>query len=158
MLLKIQYTVLLFVFLSANFSSYKYAPHFPVNKDEVIYHVLVRSFYDSDGDGIGDLNGLRMKLDYLQELGITCLLLFPICKSDYYHNYFSGDFYAIDPEYGTTDNYIQLVKEIHRRGMKIYIDMETQYVTDDHPWFANSYKNPSSPYTRYILYRDSANA
>ena len=157
MLLKIQCSVFLFFFLSANFSSQEEAAHLPVNNDEVIYHVFVRSFYDSNGDGIGDLNGLRIKLDYLQELGITSLLLLPVCKSDYYHNYFSGDFYSIDPEYGTMKDYIQLVKEIHRRGMKIYIDMETQYVTDDHPWFADSYKNPSSRYSRYILYRDSAN-
>jgi alpha-amylase len=157
MLLKTQYCVLLCLFLSADCSAHKKPAYSPGTNNEVIYHVFVRSFYDSNGDGIGDLNGLGMKLDYLQDLGITSILLLPICKSDYYHNYFSADFFAIDPEYGTMTDYLRLVKDVHRRGMKIYLDMETQYVTDDHPWFADSYKNPSSPYSNYILYRDAAN-
>lgn len=126
------------------------------DKPEVIYHVFQRSFYDSDGDEHGDLNGLREKLDYLQDLGVTSILMVPLYESVYYHNYFSSDFKKIDPKYGTIDDYLQLVKEIHRRGMKIYMDMETQYVTEDHPWYKDSYKNPSSPYSDYILYQDSA--
>ncbi len=126
------------------------------DKPEVIYHVFQRSFYDSDGDQHGDLNGLREKLDYLQELGITSILMVPLYESVYYHNYFSSNFKKIDPKYGTMDDYLKLVKEIHRRGMKIYMDMETQYVTEDHPWYKDSYNNLSSPYSNYILYQDSA--
>jgi alpha-amylase len=125
--------------------------------DEVIYHVFQRSFFDSNGDNHGDLNGLRLKLGYLQQLGVTAIQLTPLYESMYYHNYFATDFYKIDPRYGTMHDYLRLVKEIHRRGMKIYLDMETQYVASDHPWFRDSYKNPSSKYSDYIVYTDKTN-
>src|SRR5690606_25793302 len=83
------------------------------------------------------------------------ILMTPLYESVYYHNYYSSDFEAIDPTYGTQDEYVELVKDIHRRGMKIYMDMETQYVTEDHPWYADSYGNPESPYSEYILYDDA---
>lgn len=121
-----------------------------------MYHVVQRSFYDSNGDLNGDLNGIREKLDYLQELGVTSILMLPLYESVYYHNYFASDFKKIDPKFGTTEDYINLVKEIHRRGMKIYMDMETQYVTEDHPWYKDSYGNPASPFSDYITYDDSA--
>lgn len=124
---------------------------------EVMYHVFQRSFFDSDGDGHGDLAGMQQKLDYLQDLGVNALLLLPLYQSEYYHNYFATDFEAIDKEYGTKEEFIDLVKEVHRRGMKIYMDMETQYVTEDHLWWKESYGNPSSPYSDYIVYNDSAN-
>jgi len=127
------------------------------SKGEIIYHLFQRSFYDSNGDGIGDLNGIRQKLDYLQELGVTSILLLPLYESVYYHNYFAVDFGKIDPEFGTMQDYINLVKEIHRRGMKIYMDMEMQYVTEDQLWWKDSYGNPKSKYSSYILYNDSAN-
>src|SRR5690606_18975602 len=92
--------------------------------DEIIYHVFQRSFYDSDGDSHGDLAGLTEKLDYLRELGVTAILLTPLYESVYYHNYFSSDFEKIDPAYGDQTTYLSLVREIHRRGMKIYMDME----------------------------------
>lgn len=125
--------------------------------NEVIYHVVQRSFYDSNGDLQGDLNGLREKLDYLQELGITSVLLLPLYESEYYHNYFSGDFEKIDPEFGSKEDYFNLVKELHRRGMKLYMDMETQYVTEDHIWFKDSYKNPKSQYSDYLIYNGPDN-
>ncbi len=123
---------------------------------EVVYHVVQRSFYDSNGDNNGDLNGLLQKLDYLQDLGITSIQLLPLYQSAFYHNYFSDDFYKIDSTLGTMKDYISLVKEIHRRGMKIYMDMETQYVTEDHPWYKDSYNNLNSPYSDFILWKDSA--
>lgn len=123
---------------------------------EVIYHVVQRSFYDSNGDQNGDLKGLREKLDYLQELGVTSILMLPLYESPYYHNYFADDFEKIDPKLGTMQDYLDLVKEIHRRGMKIYMDMETQYVTEDHLWYKDSYGNLSSPYSDYIAYDDNA--
>lgn len=127
-----------------------------VPSDEVIYHVFQRSFYDSNGDSHGDLEGLTEKLGYLQELGVTAILLTPLYESVYYHNYFSSDFEKIDPTYGDKAAYLSLVQEIHRRGMKIYMDMETQYVTEDHLWWRDSYGNPASPYSDYIIYNDSA--
>lgn len=124
---------------------------------EVIYHVFQRSFFDSNGDRIGDLNGIRLKLNYLQELGVTSVLLTPLYQSEFYHNYFATDFEKIDPEYGSMNDYLALVKEIHRRGMKIYQDVEMQYVTHEHPWYANSINNPQSPFSDYVFYDDSLN-
>lgn len=125
-------------------------------KGEVMYHVFQRSFYDSNGDFHGDLNGLKSKLDYLQDLGVTSILLTPLYESQYYHNYYSSNFNVIDPSYGTMADYIALVEDIHARGMKIYMDMETQYVTEDHIWYSDSYGNPASVYSDYILYDDEA--
>lgn len=148
------FIVLLFSSLSTGYSQNKG----PANKDpEVIYHVFQRSFYDSNDDLHGDLNGLREKLGDLQELGVTSIQLLPLYQSDFYHNYFATDFKKIDPRFGTTKDLIDLIKEIHERGMKIYLDMETQYVTEDHLWYKDSYKNPSSPYTPYLVYNGPGN-
>jgi alpha-amylase len=127
-----------------------------VPADEVMYHVFQRSFYDANGDQHGDLKGLREKLGYLQDLGITSILMTPLYESVYYHNYYSSNFDKIDPRYGSMKDYTDLVKEIHKRGMKIYMDMETQYVTEDHPWYKESLNNPSSKFSEYILYDDKA--
>ena len=126
-------------------------------EQQVFYHVFLRSFYDSDGDGQGDLNGLREKLDYLQELGVTAVLLSPLYYSDLYHNYFANDFEKIDPEFGTKADYFSLLKEMHRRGMKLFMDMEIHYVTEDHPWYKDSFRNPASEYSKYIIYNGSNN-
>jgi alpha-amylase len=125
-------------------------------KGEVIYHLMQRSFYDSNGDLQGDLNGLREKLDYLQELGITSILLLPLYEADCYHNYFASNFEKIDPEFGTMQDYLALVREVHKRGMKIYLDMETQYVTEKHAWWKDAVGNPQSPFSDYILFEDAA--
>jgi alpha-amylase len=101
-------------------------------KSELIYHVCQRSFYDSNGDLNGDLNGLRQKLDSLQELGVTTILLLSLYEADCYHNCFANDFEKIDPEFGTIEEYIELVKDIHKRVMKIYINTEIQYFTSKH--------------------------
>jgi glycosidase len=126
------------------------------SKGEIIYHICQRSFYDSNGDGQGDLDGLRSKLDYLHDLGVTSILLMPLYEADCYHNYFASNFEKIDDEFGTMKSYIDLVKEVHRRGMKIYLDMETQYVTDKHVWWKDAVGNLKSPYSNYILFQDEA--
>lgn len=127
------------------------------NQDEVIYHIFLRSFYDSNGDGIGDINGIREKLGYIQKLGATAILVTPIVQSVYYHNYFADNFRKIDSAYGTMQDWINLVKAVHKRGMKIYLDEEFQYVTNRQKWFRDSYKNPASPFSKYVLYKDPAN-
>lgn len=127
----------------------------PKPPNEVIYHVFLRSFYDSNGDLHGDLNGLGQKLDYIQDLGATAILLLPLYEADCYHNYFANDFEKIDAEFGSFDDYITLVKELHKRNMKVYMDMETQYVTDKHIWYEKSLNNLSSPYSSYILFEDA---
>lgn len=124
-------------------------------KGEIIYHVCQRSFYDSNGDLNGDLKGFRQKLDYLQDLGITSILLLPLYEADCYHNYFANDFEKVDPEFGTMEDYIELVKDIHKRGMKIYMDMETQYVTSNHLWWKDAVGNLNSEYSDYILFDDA---
>jgi len=129
----------------------------PESKPEVIYHVVQRSFYDSNGDQHGDFKGLMSKLDYLEDLGVTSILTLPTCESVYYHNYFSGDFEKIDPRFGTMEDWKQLVKEIHKRGMKIYLDLEFQYITEDHIWYKDSYGNPSSKFTDYLVYNEKGN-
>lgn len=124
---------------------------------EVMYHVFQRSFFDSNGDGHGDLKGINQKLDYLQGLGVTTILLTPLYQSDFYHNYFATDFEKIDTEYGTFDDYAALVKAAHFRDIKIYQDVEMQYVTGNHPWFKESYKKPGSKYAGYLYFNDQAN-
>jgi glycosidase len=122
--------------------------------DEVFYQVFERSFRDSNGDRIGDLPGLTAKLDYLQQLGITSILLTPLQPSPYYHNYFATDFKAIDPAYGTMDDYFAFVRAAHARGLKVYLDEEFQYVAEGHPWWRDSIGKPHSKYADYLLWRD----
>ena len=123
---------------------------------EVVYHVFQRSFFDANGDGIGDLRGLKEKLGYLQQLGVTSILLTPLYKSVFYHNYFADDWYAIDPGYGSIKDFTGLARALHVRGMKLYIDMETQYVTDRHPWWTSAVGNLRSPCRDCLLFEDSA--
>ena len=125
--------------------------------NEIIYHVMQRSFYDSDGDLHGDLMGFVEKLDYLKELGVTTILFTPLYESDFYHNYFPINYENIDPEYGTKEDYIRFVKAVHEKGMKFLMDMETQYAQSGNIWFDDSYQNPDSEYSDYIYYSDSLN-
>ncbi|HLT33896.1 MAG TPA: alpha-amylase family glycosyl hydrolase, partial [Aquaticitalea sp.] len=125
--------------------------------NEIIYHVMPRSFYDSNGDLHGDLNGFVEKLDYLKELGVTTILFTPLYESGFYHNYFPTDYYAIDPEYGTKEEYLNFVKAVHAKGLKFLMDMETQYAQGEHIWFADSYKNPDSEFSDFIYYTDTLN-
>jgi glycosidase len=150
--MKFKFLTLLLFICSISFAQKKDK----IIKGEVMYHLFLRSFYDSNGDMHGDLNGLKEKLSYLQNLGITSILLLPIFDADCYHNYFVNDFEKIDPEFGTMQEYILLVKEIHKRGMKIYMDMETQYVTENHLWWKDAVGNLKSPYSDYILFDDTA--
>jgi alpha-amylase len=122
---------------------------------EVIYHVFERSFYDANGDQQGDLRGLRHQLGYLQQLGVTSVLLTPLYASAFYHNYFADDWKKIDPTLGTLRDLTDLARALHSRGMKLYLDMETQYVTDHHAWWHAAVGNLQSPYRSYLLFDDS---
>ncbi|MBK8987042.1 MAG: alpha-amylase [Chloroflexi bacterium] len=108
--------------------------------DAVFYEVFVRSFQDSDGDGVGDINGLIERLDYLQELGVNALWLMPIMESPSYHGYDVVDYYAVDQEYGTADDFRRLMEEAHARDMRVVVDLVLNHTGLDHPWFvaANS--------------------
>jgi len=112
----------------------------------VYYEIFVRSFYDSDGDGTGDLKGVTAKLDYLKELGIGGIWLMPIQASPSYHGYDTTDYYAINPDYGKMDDLKELLSEAHDRGIKIIMDLVVNHTSAEHPWFIDAIDNPDSPY------------
>lgn len=103
--------------------------------DGVYYEVFVRAFADSNEDGIGDIAGLTQKLNYLQELGIKGLWLMPIFLSPSYHGYDVIDYRAINPEYGTMDDFLFLLTEAHARGMRVLLDIPFNHTSSQHPWF-----------------------
>lgn len=129
----------------------------------VFYEIFVRSFYDSDGDGVGDLPGLISKLDYLNDgnpetntdLGITGIWLMPIHVSPSYHGYDVTDYYQVDPEYGTNEDMLKLVEEAHKRGIAIIIDLVLNHTSTQHPWFIESAAAADSPYRDYYLWSDT---
>ncbi len=121
-------------------------PHFI---PRVCYEIFVRSFCDSNGDGIGDLNGVTSKLDYLQDLGIEAIWLTPVHPSPSYHKYDVVDFYAIDPEYGTLDDFKNLLSESHKRGIAVYLDLIVNHTSTLHPWFIEASKGPDNPYREF---------
>ncbi len=121
------------------------------------YHIFVRSFADSDGDQNGDLQGIIERLDYLQSLGVTGILLTPIYPSEFYHNYFADDFYGVDPEFGDMDSYLALVEALHSRDMTLIMDQEIQYVSGQHDWYTSALNNPGSDLDGLALFADEAN-
>jgi glycosidase len=120
----------------------------------VCYEVFVRSFYDSDGDGIGDVNGLTQKLDYInsgdtanqRDLGARCIWLMPVVASPSYHGYDATNYYRVNPQYGSNDDFKRLVAAAHRRGIHVLVDMVLNHVSNEHPMFKDALLNPSSPY------------
>ena len=99
------------------------------------YEIYVRSFYDSNGDGIGDLNGVTAKLDYIKDLGFNGIWLMPINTSSSYHKYNVKDYYEIDPSYGTMDDFKNLINECHKRGIKLIIDLVLNHSASNNSWF-----------------------
>jgi alpha-amylase len=118
----------------------------------VHYEIFVRSFADSNNDGIGDLKGLTSQLDYLQDLGIRGLWLMPIHPSPSYHKYDVTDYYGIHPDYGTLDDFKTLLAEAHRRDIKIIIDLVINHSGSDHPWFQNAISGPDAQYRDYYVW------
>ncbi len=126
----------------------------------VCYEVFVRSFYDSDGDGVGDLNGLIEKLDYINDgdpnaqndLGASCIWLMPITESPSYHGYDVVDYYSVDKEYGTNDDFKRLIEEAHQRGVRVILDLVLNHTSSEHPWFQDAASNPDSPYRDWYIW------
>jgi maltose alpha-D-glucosyltransferase/alpha-amylase len=125
-------------------------------KNAVFYECYVRAFYDSNGDGHGDLQGLTARLDHLQELGVDCVWLMPIYPSPLRDDgYDIADYYGTLSEYGTLDDFRQLVSEVHARGMRIIADMVLNHTSDQHPWFQAARADRRSPYRDYYVWSDS---
>ena len=121
----------------------------------VFYEIFVRSFNDSNGDGIGDFNGITQKLDYLQNLGVTALWLMPIQPSPSYHGYDVINYFNVNPEYGTMENFKRLLDEAHQRGMHIIIDLVLNHTSNQNPLFIDSNNNLESPYRNWYLWSDT---
>ncbi|MDE1894902.1 MAG: DUF3459 domain-containing protein [Xanthomonadaceae bacterium] len=111
----------------------------------VYYEIFVRSWYDTNGDGIGDLNGVTAKLNYLKSLGVSGIWLMPINPSPSYHGYDITDYYAINPQYGTLADFDHLLAEAHKRGIKVIMDLVINHTSNQHPWFIAA-ADPASPY------------
>ncbi len=120
----------------------------------VFYEIFVRSFYDSNGDGIGDLKGITMKLDYLQQLGIGGLWLTPFNPSPSYHKYDVTDYYNVDPQYGTLDDFKQLVSEAHKRNILVLMDLVVNHTSSQHPWFKAAVQHDQK-YRDYYLWQQN---
>jgi len=121
-------------------------------EDRVFYEIFVESFYDSNGDGIGDLNGVTEKLDYLQGLGVDGIWLLPVHPSPSYHKYDVTDYYGIHADYGTMDDFKRLVAEAHRRDILVVIDMVINHTSDEHPYFQEARKGKENPFREYYVW------
>ena len=124
-------------------------------KESVIYQIYPRSFCDSNGDGIGDLNGIRSKLDYLQKLGINVIWLSPIYKSPNDDNgYDISDYQDIMDDFGNMDDFDALLKEAHEHGIKIVMDLVVNHTSDEHKWFIESRSSKDNPKRDYYIWRE----
>ncbi len=125
-------------------------------KRAVFYEVLVRSFFDSTGDGVGDLAGLTEKLDYLQWLGVDCLWLPPFYRSPLRDGgYDVADYTDVHPDLGTLGDFVQFVDEAHERGLRVITDFVMNHTSDQHPWFQASRTDPDGPYGDFYVWADT---
>ncbi|PLR82606.1 glycoside hydrolase family 13 protein [Bacillus sp. V33-4] len=127
-------------------------------KKSVVYQIYPKSFYDSNGDGIGDLQGIIQKLDYLKELGVDVIWLSPIYDSPNDDNgYDISDYYQIMNEFGTMEDFDQLLDAAHQRGLKIIMDLVVNHTSDEHSWFVESKNGLDNPYRDYYVWKPGKN-
>jgi glycosidase len=130
----------------------------------VCYEVFVRSFADSNGDGVGDLNGLTERLDYIndgdparqRDLGANCIWLMPVAESPSYHGYDVADYYRVDREYGSNDDFKRLVAAAHQRGIRVLVDMVLNHASGQHPAFQAALRDTASPYRAWFRFSPTA--
>ena len=123
-------------------------------KECVVYQIYPRSFQDSNGDGIGDLNGIRSRLDYLKDLGIDVIWLSPVYQSPGDDNgYDISDYKAVMDVFGTMEDLDRLLTEIHKKGMKLVMDLVVNHTSDEHAWFVKSRRSPDNPYRDYYIWK-----
>ncbi|MDX2130067.1 MAG: alpha-amylase family glycosyl hydrolase [Chloroherpetonaceae bacterium] len=127
-------------------------------KNAVMYEVFVRRFHDTNGDGIGDLNGVTQKLDYIRSLGATVLWLMPIHPSPFAHGYSVTNYFDVDPKVGSKADFKTLLDEAHKRGMKVILDYVINHTDSTHEYFQSAYKNPYSPYSKWFQFTETDNA
>ncbi|MGZ4382096.1 MAG: maltose alpha-D-glucosyltransferase, partial [Gaiellaceae bacterium] len=124
-------------------------------KTAVFYEIHMRAFFDGNDDGSGDFRGLADKLDYLQWLGVDCIWLLPFYPSPLRDGgYDIADFYGINPDYGTIDDFRHFVNQAHQRGMRVIADLVMNHTSSDHPWFQESRANPTGPYGDFYVWGD----
>lgn len=123
-------------------------------REAVVYQIYTKSFYDSNDDGIGDLRGIIQRMDYIQSLGVDVIWLNPIYKSpDVDNGYDIADYQSIDERYGTLEDFKELLSEVHKRGMRLILDMVLNHTSDEHHWFQESKKSKDNPYRNYYIWR-----
>ncbi|MDE6055757.1 MAG: glucohydrolase, partial [Lachnospiraceae bacterium] len=128
-------------------------------KEAVIYQIYPRSFMDSNGDGIGDLQGIISRLDYLKYLGIDVIWLSPVYKSPNDDNgYDISDYRDIMDEFGTMEDFDELLAAAHERGIKIVMDLVVNHTSDEHQWFVESQKSKNNAYRDYYIWREGKDA
>lgn len=121
-------------------------------KKAVVYQIYPRSFKDSNGDGIGDLNGITEKLDYLKKLGVDVIWISPMyCSPMDDNGYDISDYYQVDPMFGTNDDMDRLLFEAGKRGMKVILDLVVNHCSDEHEWFVKAKQDPDCEEAGYFL-------
>jgi len=124
-------------------------------KDAIIYQLHLKSFKDSNNDGIGDIRGLTDKLDYLQDLGVNCLWLLPFYQSPLKDDgYDIADYRVLLPEYGTMKDFKKFVREAHKRGMRVLIELVINHTSDQHPWFQEARRSKKSKKRDFYVWGD----
>lgn len=124
-------------------------------KKSVVYQIYVKSFQDSNNDGIGDLQGIVSRLDYLEKLGVDVLWITPIYKSPNDDNgYEISDYYQIQPEFGTMEDFEELLEKAHEKQIKIILDVVFNHTSDEHHWFKESQSSKENPYRDYYIWKE----
>lgn len=126
-------------------------------KNAVIYHIYPSSFQDSDGDGIGDLEGIRSRLDYVKACGFNTIWLSPVFESPFEDGgYDITDYYKVDPRFGTNTQLVELIRDAHAKGIRICLDLVAGHTSDKHPWFRQSRSADTNlQYSDYYIWSDS---